>query len=207
MPQFTTLTAGQRDADSPIDQALIDALYNNPSCVMLNSATASASAVIDFTGLTSTYDVYLVKMTHVIPATNAVSLNLRFSVDNGSTFESGATDYKFAVNAYAASGVSKSQGSTGNSAIALHGTDNITNTTSHGGLSGVIVLYGLSATSTQKSCSFNTVYDVSTNFSACYGGGVAAGSALQTNDVDAIRFFMSSGNIATGEFYLYGIRV
>ena len=55
----------------------------------LSTATASSSASLDFTSLiTSTYDVYLIMLDEIMPATNAADLYLLLSGDNGSSFSS-----------------------------------------------------------------------------------------------------------------------
>jgi len=56
----------------------------------ISSATASASATVELTGISSTYDHYEVRITDVVPATDGQNLNMRTSTDGGSTYESGA---------------------------------------------------------------------------------------------------------------------
>src|SRR3990167_3675422 len=55
-------------------------LVTAPGLVFIESKTASASATIDFTsGLTSTYDEYLISMINVVPATDSDLLRMRVS--------------------------------------------------------------------------------------------------------------------------------
>src|SRR3989344_2129528 len=61
--------------------------------VLLSTATASNSASITFTGLSSAYSSYEIVAVDVLPATDSVSLFLRVSTDGGSTYKAGASDY------------------------------------------------------------------------------------------------------------------
>ena len=61
--------------------------------VKISSSTASASSSIAFTGLSSTYIAYILFYFNVAPATNAVTMLLRTSTDNGSSYDSGSSDY------------------------------------------------------------------------------------------------------------------
>jgi hypothetical protein len=53
--------------------------------VLISTATASSSASLDFTGLTG-YDSYDFELELITPATDAVNLNMRVSVNNGSSY-------------------------------------------------------------------------------------------------------------------------
>jgi len=72
----------------------VDPTYQNNastsgSYILLETQTASASATIDFTGLAS-YTSYFVKFANVLPANNNQQLLMRYSDDDGSTFETTA---------------------------------------------------------------------------------------------------------------------
>ena len=168
---------------------------------LISSATASTSATVDFTGLSSSYIAYKIIYTHIKPATDGADWWFRTSTDGGSSFDAGASDY--------------SHGRFGNSmvtsSILSEAADNVDNQ---------IVLAGVTGNTTGKSVSGElTIYNPSV---ADYtyvtfvqveitDGGVGypfngAGIRLSSGDVDAIRFLFSTGNISSGEFKLYGMR-
>ncbi len=173
--------------------------------VPLSSATASGSATVDFTGLSSSYVAYAVVITDLVPATDATALYMRVGTGAGPTYQSGATDYGHireggtittTGTSFSAFGV----GDGNDAQIVLVGAAAGNNTGEH--ISGKVYIYRPSQTSVYHSITAelslldsgaNT--DVSTN----------AGMYRSTTAVTAIRFLMSSGNIASGEFRLYGL--
>ena len=64
----------------------IPASSSGASLVLLATGTASASTSLDFTGLDTTYSSYQFTFDSILPASNNVSLRMRVSTDNGSTF-------------------------------------------------------------------------------------------------------------------------
>ena len=68
-----------------------------PAMVLISTATASNSASVSFTGLTSQYDEYEIQFTSVLPQTDAAALCLRTSTNGGSSYDSGASDYTSVV--------------------------------------------------------------------------------------------------------------
>ncbi|HYE78136.1 MAG TPA: hypothetical protein VEI97_09125 [bacterium] len=165
--------------------------------VFLSSATASSSASVDFT-LTAGYASYLVEFDHVAPATDNVEFQLRTSTDGGSTFDASAGHYRW-VNLFGTdSGSSGVQSSASDTEIRLgNGVGNAANRNT----SGWLLLHNPSAA---KYCTLNGQtcgLDNTGNFVH----RTVSGQRLSAADVDAIRFVMSSGNIASGDFRLYGI--
>lgn len=169
--------------------------------VFISSATASSSSEITFTGLSSTYDTYMVLMDNVQPATDSVSLYLRTSTNNGSSYDSGASDYSYSyidINT-----TEDPRGSTGTTQIALAGlstNEELGNNTNEK-LSGQLFLMKPSAAQYSKITFHGNYHDKSGQQNLIWCGGARKSAA----DVDAIRFFMSSGNISTGTFKLYGM--
>lgn len=158
--------------------------------VLLETQTASASATLDFTAFdNSTYSTYFFVLDAVLPQTNDVALWVRTSTNGGSTFDSGATDYN------------------GNSAQATIAAR--IDTSSGDGVMGEVKLF--SAPTTKRTyiqfCTFHfDVFDAK-------GGGTGVGFDFNDTiayrgalaDVDAVRFLMSSGNIASGTIKMYGL--
>ena len=77
-------------------QGILD-LIQTGSAVLLNSASASASSSIDFTGMDSTYDEYRVKIVNLVSASDNVQLFARIA-ESGPTWKSGAADYRWSYN-------------------------------------------------------------------------------------------------------------
>ena len=174
---------------------------------LLSTQTASASATISFTtGLDSTYDEYIIKIINARPATDNVNFTFNMSTDAGSNYNVTKTTTYFE---------------------AYHGEDNVdafliyrtgrdlAQSTSFQDLfpdlgngadesvSGSLTLFNPSSTTYVKHFLTNTngynKDDASINvFTAGYGNTTSA--------VNAIRFQMSSGNIADGIFKLYGVK-
>ena len=156
--------------------------------ILLSDQDASNDAAIDFTSvITSTYDEYIVLLTGVVPITNGANLLLRYSTDNGSTFKEGENDY-WQVETYYTSITIASD---------IEGS-----TPAIGGVSGEIHLVDPS-NATKYVKTYGIIHQM--NSSSVEGASLVSGIYMASMDVDAIRFLMSSGNISTGTFKLYGI--
>jgi len=167
------------------------------SMVLIGNATASNSATIDFTGLpANTYNSYRLYVDCAVPVTNAVTLLLR--VSSGGVFQTSGYKWQNWRWTTAGSGVIGSASAAG---IALNadGADNIANTANNGG-SFVIDFYNPSQSSDIHKCNIQGFYLGSTEL------GVVGNGFSGTDTIDGFRFLMSSGNISTGRFSLYGIK-
>lgn len=173
-----------------------------PALVLLDAKIASNSAQIDFTQfINSTYDTYVVEFFDVQPATTSTQLFLRTSSNAGVSFDAGASDYNFsfARTLSATSGTFTNQ-SAGATAIQI--TNDHSNSASRGS-SGRIEFSNPVGTAKQKQFIFDCVNP--------YNGGedgrnVGIGTRLSTSAINALRFIMSSGNITSGTFRLYGVK-
>jgi hypothetical protein len=153
---------------------------------------ASASASIVFTGLSSTYDEYMVRFNYVVPATNSVTLLLRTSTDGGSNYDAGASDYSYVGNGYALNGATS---------IFLTAGASVANAANSGaGVTGEVVIHRPSVAAVRM------VTGSAHHFSTGSGmaGGALSGARNAAADVDALQFLFSSGNIASGRFRLFG---
>ena len=177
--------------------------------VLLASASPSAAASVDITSaITSAYDTYLLVFNNLIPATDDVILWMRTSTDNGSTFDSGAADYAFAVEGLLiGSGASTSISNSDNQEVRIElSDDTATQAVGNGateGISGHVWIYSpLSATVNTRVFS-QVVYGAAEGHSAYLTG---VGERAAAADVDAAQLLFSSGNIASGEVRFYGVR-
>lgn len=172
----------------------------NTGLELIATTTASGVAAVDFTtGINSTYDAYLFVLSSVVPATTNTKLYMRTSSNSGSSFDAGATDY-----AYTMTGIDDAAGtlntSSGGAAQIL-----INNKAAGASYSGITAAIYLHKPSASQRC------QVTYTSSALDNGGLlgsvsGAGARQATGVVNAVRFLFSSGNIASGEFKLYGLK-
>lgn len=204
-PSWATLTQGT-DCTITNGAGSVTVAFAAPTggnFTLISSATASSSATISFTGLSSTYDSYVVMISKLAPATDSVILYMRTSTNNGSSYDSGASDYAWNSSGCSINNTWDPEGSTGDSKISLVGDQASEELGNAAGetCAGCVWIYKPSATEYCK-IKFDFCYhDITTNIAGVYGGGVR----LTAADVDAIQFYMSSGNISTGDFRLYGL--
>lgn len=164
---------------------------------LLGSSTASGASAITFTGLTG-YGAYLFVMDNIYPSTDGDNFWMRFSNDNGSTYNSGAAAYVWAHYIATAAATSGNAGSTADTKIVIdnQAISNDGNNGHHGNL----WMYAVTSKNTyitQNATSYNNT-----------GGTTAilsSGRSTNTTTVNAVQFKMSSGNI-NGTIYCYGIR-
>ena len=169
---------------------------------LLSTATASNDAQIDFTTASWFDGTYpgglLLKGVNVVPATDSVALELRVRI--GGTFQTGSSydHVHFSV------GAGHGSGGTG-------GNDHST-----------IILITNLGSDTGEGCNFNlNIPDCSDTalYKAfhCYSGwinssgkhntGISGGAWKgATSAIDGLRLYMSSGNIESGTFKLYGLK-
>ncbi|SFI94606.1 hypothetical protein [Nitrosomonas sp. Nm34] len=165
------------------------------SMVLLSSVTASASATVDLeTTFNSTYDEYMILGTAIVPASPGQNLNCRMKL--GGSYQT--TGYRYhntmpsdGSNLYGASAsasaaiISIGEGVGANLDFTMH-VRNVTN---------AII---------RKLLHFHGAYMLNSGPSLSLISG--AGTNDNTGALTGIRFMMSSGNIASGTFRLYGIR-
>jgi len=167
-------------------------------CVFLGSATASSSASIEFTGLNSNvYKHYRVLIDGFVPVTNAQSIGMQLS-SGGSFVTSGYwwQNFRWTTSASAA------RGNTSDDRIYLeaYGADNSTNNATYGGGGWTVDILDANQSTVQQKVVYSGGYFGSTLL------GVSGTGRGATGQIDAIKFIVSSGNIAQGRFYLYGFK-
>ena len=168
--------------------------------VLISTANASNSATIDFTGLNSTYTKYIIEVIDLVPQTNSAVVNMRVGTGATPTYQSGASDYRWHYS-YFGSTASALQLAKSNSDSKISmlpaGTDT-------GDLFQATIQISNPSQSTGKHIiRFNgdAHYNVTPEEDGWQGGGAYNSSTAVT----AIRIYMSSGNIASGIFKLYGL--
>lgn len=166
---------------------------------LLSSQTASNSSSIDFTQFSTNYNVYKVEASAIVPVTDNVSILMRTSSNAGSSYDSAGADYHYA-DLFASSGATTTNsGSTGASAITI--TSSAGNSTGEN-VSFTMTINGISTTLYKHVYYHGAIYSATPTFFHFAGSGMRASTAA----INAVRFLMSSGNISSGTFKLFGMR-
>ena len=162
------------------------------------TTVSSATASVTLTGIDSTYDVYMVKYNNVQPETDAVNLNVRFTV-SGTADSSSNYDRAF-IKISAISSFSDISSTNQNKLrTSGHNTGTGTSETAN----GIIYCFNFNNTSEYSFITGEeTSFGADTNARGNQGGGVLTVAQA----CDGIQFLFSSGNIANGTFTLYGLK-
>ncbi len=173
------------------------------SWTKIQSQTASASATIDFTtGIDGTFDIYKVVISQLVPATDNTTLLCRISLDGGSTWKAGASDYAW-VGHIKTNGAIVAQQDSSDSSMALCGT---TASTSLGNVAGESYSSEVTFDSPASSTTFLKMIATEGHLDTTPIEALFMGSYLAaTTAVDGFRFLLSSGNITSGVLTLYGL--
>lgn len=163
--------------------------------VKISTGTASASATIDFTNLSSTYIAYVVVVNNLEPSTTA-SLRLRVSTNNGSSYNDGGGGKNYDAEFISGfGGVVDSTSNVDTSSIQL--TSSFASN-----FAGMVYIFNPSASARLNVSCIGVNHATSDSPEISYGGG--ANDTVE--DVDAIRFLLSTGTMTSGTFTLYGIK-
>ena len=168
--------------------------------VLLSTASAASDATVDFTGISSSYDEYVVVGLNVIPATDVVEFHCRTSTNGGSTFDSGVSDYTYLANYNLGTASGGSQGTSSHIILQYQSIGSDVNET---GVSFEMRIVRPSE-ATYTSVYWRGMSVSSTTGQLCTFEGCAR--RLSAADVDAIRFYFNSGSVESGLFKLYGVK-
>jgi len=153
---------------------------------------------VDFTsGIDATFAAYLIKVINATPSASS-SLRLAISTDGGISYRSDA-NYQWS-NAELRAGVSPTWNLQGNT---TSGSLDLSQRTLANGeyVCNDIILYQPSFAANKKLLTWQGA-TIDSGYNRVMGGGHYNGS---NNAINALRFFFSGGNIASGTFKLYGI--
>ena len=182
-----------------------------PGMVWLGRASASGSASITIcasgctitASLGSTYEEYEVHLINVLPATNSADLWLRVSTNGGSSYDAGGTSYQYTNGYFEIGGPSGTGSASAGQMLVNSGTAHLAS--AGAGLSGTVTGYSLAATGNKQFASRGLVYD-SVNANSLDAGSGAGKYVGSTAAINALQFLSSSGNLASGDFVVYGLR-
>ena len=187
-------------AGNAIKQATVSSILSGASAGALTfiaSVTASASATVDFSNnLSATYDNYLVVVEDMLPASASTTLFARVGTGAGPTYQ--ATAYSGVTACFSGATTTAITGTT------AFGLTKISSMLANANLvAGGHFLFTNVNSATYKNVNGQITYAdsiTSTTGVICINGGQWAGATVLTS----LRFLMSSGNIASGIFKLYG---
>jgi hypothetical protein len=170
---------------------------------LLNSGTVSNAATLDI-ALTSftAYRGFVLALANFVPATDDVELWMRFSTDGGANFD--AASYAHVLTGVMSNGDALANSSNSAAQIVIAGdttaTESVSNVANEGGASVTITLLNPAAAVYSRATYESSWMAADTTFGAAAGGGVLK----VAQNTDAVRFLFESGNIASGNWALYG---
>ena len=192
-------------ADARISQSSVTqhAVAAAKGWVFLDEQSALGASEVDFESLiSSAYDVYRIEFTSVVPGTDIVDMQLRFSTNNGSSYIS--SNYDSVAMGFAVGGSITGGGGNATSEITLTfgGIIRVGNATAQEAVTGWVE-FDRGGTGFYPRLQAFTCFRNSggVNFTTVTTSGQYKGA---TGAINAARIFMSSGTI-TGRFRLYGM--
>jgi len=189
-------TAGQVLASGGAGVAPAYSSTAGGNLVLIQSQTASSSASINFTtGISATYNNYQFIYSNVVPATSTAVLNFNVSVNGGSTWVNTGYQGGFWSIPYNSATITNANSTT---TIIISGP---LSTTAGVGVNGYIYCNDVTNGSNMQVSGQNCFNGSTTGLGAV---GWFSSTTGQTS-VNGFQFIMSSGNISTGTFTLFGI--
>jgi len=182
----------------------IDASYvGGGSLKKVHTITAdeAGSVIFNSTYLTSTYKRYTLEAFDIQPAADNKYLELKFSVDNGSNYLTGAvTRINISNTSDEGNDSIKSRNTTGQTSLQMGGGTNF------GTGTGEVGAFTIELVNFFDTAHYKLLYYNGALFNAGGTGGINLGAATiaTTSAINNIKFGMDSGNIS-GTFILYGI--
>lgn len=186
--------------------------FTAPACgmVLLASGTVSSAATLDLVLTSYTGFRALKFVLQLIPATDGVALYSRFSTNGGSSYDAGASDYNYAgfwIGDATGGGTTSGGIQSGAAAQIQLSSPQAGYMIGNGSAEGIhteVTLMGQTNAALWSRLIYQG-YHISNNATPL-GTHQSGGGARETaQDTDAIRFLFSSGNIASGNYAVYGL--
>lgn len=167
----------------------------------IETVTISNQATVEM-DLTGSHSQYVLHIDNLVPVTDATDLYLRFSVDGGSTFLSGASDYAWSVKTIITVSITTVNSAADSQVELSHSSNNLGNTTDEC-LNGFVYIHNAKQT-TKAVSTTSPLFGIGSNGQSVtpYGRGALIANI---DEVDAIQLLASSGNLSTGRVSLYGV--
>jgi len=172
----------------------------------ISSATASASATIEFTsGIDSTYKEYVFYCINMHPASNDVRFQFNLSTNGGSTYAVTKTTTNFIAfhnEADTDAGLQYQGGSDLSQSTGYQDLTEGIGNSNDDSCSGYLHLFNPSSTTFVKHFITNFNKSAGTGYSV---NSYAAGYGNTTSAINAVSFKMASGNTDAGTIYMFGV--
>ena len=168
--------------------------------IFIERQVASADATLDFTGFdAASYDSYVFTFTNVLPANDGSNLRILTSTDNGVSYDTGVSDYRYFLRLNEMTALLTEITESDASAAFIKLTNGIGTAAGEPGFSGKFNLHAASYAVVTWDGSY-------VGNSGNMYGIAGTGRRDAVTDVDAVRFLFDSGNIASGVITMYGMR-
>lgn len=180
---------------------------NSGKLILLGSAIADNDVSVAFTsGFSDRFSHYVIKMEDIHPQTGDTVLRLRVSTNGGSSYINGAGTYTWAVQGSDSQPTAHFTGDPSDTEFQVHsGAANWGLSIENGmGLTGIVRIANMRKSEDRTQFLSHIAYWRYASGSGVIAVSHCAGSRLSSTVENAIQFRMESGNIVTGEFYLYG---
>ena len=167
---------------------------------LVSTQSVSSVASVEFTGIDSSSDLWMVVLQGVNAATDNQIMSVRTSNDASShSYDSGASDYNWSMTGlYFGDDYSKYD--TADAAIDFGADPNMIGNDADIGLSGRVFIHKPADTALDTGITYNCyMQNGSNNFINIIGGGYRVANEAVT----AIQFRFLSGNIDSGRFSMY----
>ena len=171
----------------------------------ISETVASNSATISITsGITSTYDLYMVVITNLDPATTDTELDMLVSTDGGSAYRT--SGYRESSSRHGVGSARDDYVNTSATSLQILGGSGANESLNAGNRGGNAIVYipNPSDTGEKTQIWWQGGFHTNGNEQQSVIGTGCYDSAAE--DLDAVRFQMESGNISTGNFALYGLK-
>jgi len=167
---------------------------------LVSTQSVSSVASVEFTGIDSSSDMWMVVLQGVNAATDNTVMTIRTSNDTSShSYDSGASDYNWSMTGLY-SGDDYSKYDTADYAIDMGADPNLIGNDADIGLSGTVYIHKPSDTALDTGITYNCYQqNGANNFQNIIGGG----HRVANEAVTAIQFLFLSGNIDSGRFTMY----
>ena len=170
------------------------------------SGAISAAASVEFTTASwfdGTYNKLVFTLLDVAPATDAVNFLMTFSIDGGSTYLSTGI-HEYSNTGRTSGGTNVNTNNAGATFYTLNGSgvNGLLGNATNESFTGDVVLYDPSLAFYKRlTCQYVMTESLGTSL-----GAMSNCEVRTTSAIDAVKFAMSSGNVATGEILVYGVR-
>jgi hypothetical protein len=166
---------------------------------IIGTAVASNSASLTITGITSTYDSYVLTYANIVGQTDGQMLGIRFGDSGG--IDSGGSDYSINRSITYANSTVNDYGTTGRNFMDVSKDEG---NASGEGCSGRAFLHSLTDGTIYPSMDYQTA---SMPSNATYKPASYTGSGMRNASmtVTQVQLIFSSGNIVSGRTTLYGL--